>query len=917
MGFPWLLLGGLAAGVPVALHFFFRSRYRVVPWAAMEFLLTSIQTTSRRLKFQELLLLLLRIDLLLLLAVALAQPLLGGGNKVGPQSLDVVLVIDNSYSMGAREPVTGQTRLELAKKEAVEVIKGLETQPGSTVKVVVCSDRAEILGPTNPADHAAAIKLVEGIRLSHKTTDFYDGFGKAEEALKNLADRAHPNKEREVYLFSDQRWVGWERQRDGVSQRARDLRKETEGRQTRLVLVRCGTEDLTNAAVVDLRQPDGPLFAGEDAAFQITVRNTGPKKITQLKVALFVDDRQAPDEPVIADEKHPLEPNHERKVSVKVALPTAGPHLVTATTDPARRRAKRDGATREVPTTITGVDRAGKTLTVLTEDGRTETVAAGEAEVIGPRGNVLSRGVADESVKADQRAALLHDPADGKLKRVYLPADIDDLGLDNSRDLIVQVRTRTVSERTRVLLVEGVSDDDQDRSASFYLRQALQPVPVIERDKYRVQVQTIVPRQARPELLDNRDVVILTDVPAKPLLDANETEQWHKFLARLESFVANGGGLMIFCGPRVDPHDYNRLLGYCWWRGKRTLLPAHFLERYSPPDNQLLYGNPDSVPEDSYLRRFRREKVYRELLLNEFAFIAQAMKVEEWPEAADHKLSSVDLRFGDGNPAIVSRTVGKGRVILCTTTSGLRWTVWPKAGPLWLPLVQLSLAHLVGGDAGESQGPTFTFRTGDPLEWKLEGDARDRVHTVLTPDGDKVLPQRRDEDGGRTVHVEFSRTNRAGIYTLQRSDGKTEGVTNLDPRSGQQEPASRAVNLKLAQKDPDHPGDLERFDIPSESDLNTLLGKDNLVQWTAGRANRHISEARPPENRPLTPWLLGALAGLFVAELFLAWVCSRSMANESAVWTVTLLVLIGLVVLQMIALVVGAVLVWRWPGLLS
>src|SRR5438270_10399898 len=107
MGFPWLLLGGLAAGIPVALHLFFRSRYRVVPWAAMEFLLTSIQMTSRRLKFQELLLLLLRIDLLLLLAVALAQPMLGGGAAtIGPKSHDIVLIIDNSYSMSARESLT-------------------------------------------------------------------------------------------------------------------------------------------------------------------------------------------------------------------------------------------------------------------------------------------------------------------------------------------------------------------------------------------------------------------------------------------------------------------------------------------------------------------------------------------------------------------------------------------------------------------------------------------------------------------------------------------------------------------------------------------------------------------------------------------------------------------------------------------
>src|SRR6516225_7156741 len=73
---PWFLMGmlGLAgAAIPIVLHFFFRSRYRTVPWAAMEFLMTSIEQTSRRLKFQELLLLILRCALLLVLALALAR----------------------------------------------------------------------------------------------------------------------------------------------------------------------------------------------------------------------------------------------------------------------------------------------------------------------------------------------------------------------------------------------------------------------------------------------------------------------------------------------------------------------------------------------------------------------------------------------------------------------------------------------------------------------------------------------------------------------------------------------------------------------------------------------------------------------------------------------------------------------------
>ena len=63
MGFlaPLMLWGAVAAGIPIALHFFFRSRYRRVPWAAMSFLLSSIEQTSRRLKFQELLLLAVRV----------------------------------------------------------------------------------------------------------------------------------------------------------------------------------------------------------------------------------------------------------------------------------------------------------------------------------------------------------------------------------------------------------------------------------------------------------------------------------------------------------------------------------------------------------------------------------------------------------------------------------------------------------------------------------------------------------------------------------------------------------------------------------------------------------------------------------------------------------------------------------------
>src|SRR5216684_302298 len=101
---PYMLLGALAAGIPIALHFFYRSRYRTVPWAAMKFLLTSVEQTSRRLKFQELLLLLLRMAVLVMLAIAFARPLLSmvGGTGRG-DSVDAVFVFDTSFSMGAQD----------------------------------------------------------------------------------------------------------------------------------------------------------------------------------------------------------------------------------------------------------------------------------------------------------------------------------------------------------------------------------------------------------------------------------------------------------------------------------------------------------------------------------------------------------------------------------------------------------------------------------------------------------------------------------------------------------------------------------------------------------------------------------------------------------------------------------------------
>src|SRR3954467_15774078 len=101
---PWMLAGAAAISIPIALHFFYRARYKPLPWAPMKFLKEAIEQTSRRLRFQEYILLALRCLAIAVLAFAIARPGSDTAKATGRgQAVDAVLVIDTSFSMGATD----------------------------------------------------------------------------------------------------------------------------------------------------------------------------------------------------------------------------------------------------------------------------------------------------------------------------------------------------------------------------------------------------------------------------------------------------------------------------------------------------------------------------------------------------------------------------------------------------------------------------------------------------------------------------------------------------------------------------------------------------------------------------------------------------------------------------------------------
>src|SRR6185437_10465389 len=71
---PWLFAAGAAAtSVPIVIHLLNKRKFRIVVWAAMDFLLAAQRRNARRLKFQRWLLLAVRCLALLVLAAAIGQ----------------------------------------------------------------------------------------------------------------------------------------------------------------------------------------------------------------------------------------------------------------------------------------------------------------------------------------------------------------------------------------------------------------------------------------------------------------------------------------------------------------------------------------------------------------------------------------------------------------------------------------------------------------------------------------------------------------------------------------------------------------------------------------------------------------------------------------------------------------------------
>lgn len=153
---PWFLVGLLAALGPPIIHLIHRRRRRRVAFSSLRFLVQSDRRSARRYRLVDLLVMAMRMALLALLALALAQPVMrpAGSEGVRFGRLSMGVVLDDSASM--QRAVSGNSLFTEAVEGTRRLLRGV---PGDGEAFVLRSSGRtprRLAAPASPPGSLAA-----------------------------------------------------------------------------------------------------------------------------------------------------------------------------------------------------------------------------------------------------------------------------------------------------------------------------------------------------------------------------------------------------------------------------------------------------------------------------------------------------------------------------------------------------------------------------------------------------------------------------------------------------------------------------------------------------------------------------------------------------------------------------------------
>lgn len=632
-----LLLGALGILIPVAIHLLNRRTRRVVDWGAMNFLLESLAIRNRRIQLEEALLMAARCLLAGLFALALARPFVPPGSTL-PWMVILPLLLLAVVGLGVAAVLHGERKWQLGI--------GL----GSLLILLACAtlvlfEKKLNLARFNPGSQQDIALIIDGstsMMAEGEEGDASTRFDRAVEEARELVRRAPRGHAFSLIVA-------------GPSPGAKIPVPTSDRAELEAALDALRPLDGAMAAYDALTLASLTLARGDHPAKQIVLFTDGQKVGWEIgKSGRWNFLREAfanlPAEPQILLRRLPL-PGQirnlavtdltlsreivgvDRPVEVSVTVENTGDEAVTpGALVLATGGGSNGGSTREYRDETLGQILPGESHRVtfdhhFTEAGGQSLTATLEVEDDIPQDNRADSAL----VVAGELRVLLVDgqPSGAFLQR---SATFSALALAPSSLTLDPALSANVPGAS-----DAASDDFEfDRD------------PTLDPVRFLVAPKVVgAPELATLPALSDYDAVILADVPRLPEAPA----------AALADYVAQGGGLLVTAGHRIQPDFYNQ------WTGPddAPLLPARISgELRTVAPGETLHPSAQSLTHPA-LRKVA------DASRSDFATAAiSAYRTQSIP-AELRAETSVGAQLDNGETLLSSRQVGEGRVVFLGT----------------------------------------------------------------------------------------------------------------------------------------------------------------------------------------------------------------------------------------------------------
>lgn len=395
----------------------------------------------------------------------------------------------------------------------------------------------------------------------------------------------------------------------------------------------------------------------------------------------------------------------------------------------------------------------------------------------------------------------------------------DQIPFDNVAHFVIVLR-----KKINVLVVNGEPNSVPHRDEAFFFEKALNPMGGTDSN---VNVNITTREGLETRVLNDYDVVTLANVSVVSPATGK----------RLLAFVENGGGLFISMGDQVDPAAYNQHLD--------ALLPKPLRGLKRLADR----GDPDAPVKITRIATMKTlHPIFRVFELPGGTSIRDTeifsyMLLEPSPPERSQTIMS----YKDNAPALLERRVGRGSVIMLTTSLDDEWTDFPFRTS-FLPMMRRISQHLA---KRVNSFDKKVIHVGDEVELEIGSLVRERL-IIKTPSQARIVLEPIDGKISFGAHE-------VGVYEFWADEDNDENRLNA---------LSFAAN----------------FD-PEESNLDPVDEKI-LSQWIAAEKGEKKIGMKISERRVnLWPWLLFVVTMMLLLETIVSTRQSVLRRLWNSIWT--------------------------------